>query len=235
MNRPKIDTIRWVNDKTGFIKIYEDPEKGVPYAIGGDTKGEGSDLYAGTVKNNNTGQRVATLHGAMESKPYTAQMLCLGYYYNTALIGIEMNFNTYPIELLTDWAYPRQYLRETVDTITKEIQKKFDWKTDGNTRPLIIERQITLINENIENFMDIDTLQEHITFVKDKNGRPDAMSGKHDDLLLSDMICEAVSDQQSHLVKEQEQPKQKKLIDILKPENKRMGILWHSAKRKQLK
>jgi hypothetical protein len=220
MDIPLKDTIRFVEDKTGCIKIYEEPLKGYPYAIGGDTKGEGSDKFAGTVKNNHTGKRAATLHGQMESKPYTAQMFCLGYYYNIALIGIEMNFNTYPIELLTDWNYPRQYLREKVDTITKEIQKKFGWKTDGNTRPLIIERMITLIEENIDNFVDIPTLQEALTFVKDKNGRPDAMSGKHDDLLLSDMICEAVSDQQTHTVHE-EQPKPKeKLTDKLQPKPK---------------
>jgi hypothetical protein len=200
MDIPKKETIRWVDDKNGCIKMYDEVIKGVPYAIGGDTKGEGSDKFAGTVKNNNTGKRVATLHGQMDSKPYTAQMYCMGYYYNIALMGIEINFNTYPIELLTDWKYPKQYLREKTDVIGTQIQYKYGWKTDGNTRPLIIERMVTLIDENIENFVDIDTLQEALTFVKDKNGRPDAMSGKHDDLLLSDMICEGVSGQQTHIV-----------------------------------
>jgi hypothetical protein len=207
MDIPLKDSIRFVEDKTGCIKIYEEPKPGYPYAIGGDTKGDGSDYFAGTVKNNNTGKRVASLHGQMDSKPYTAQMFCLGYYYNQALTGIEVNFNTYPIELLTDWKYPNQYYREKNDVIGTQIQYKFGWKTDGNTRPLIIERMVTLIEENIENFVDIDTLQEAITFVKDKNGRPDAMSGKHDDLLLSDMICEAVSGQQKHEVKHTEEKK----------------------------
>jgi hypothetical protein len=219
---PKPETIRWVDDKNGYIRIYEEPQEGYPYAIGGDTKGEGSDYFAGTVKNNYTGRRVATLHGQMESKPYTAQMYCLGYYYNQALIGIETNFNTYPIELLKDWKYPHQYLREKVDTIGTEIQYKYGWKTDGNTRPLIIERMITLIEENIENFVDIPTLQECLTFVKDENGRPDAMPGKHDDLLFSDMICEAVSSQQRHNIEIALKPK-KELPWMFRSPNENQG------------
>jgi hypothetical protein len=196
---PLMDTIRWVDDKNGCIRIYEDPKPGYPYTLGGDTKGEGSDFFAGTARNNNTGIRAAVLHGQMDSKYYTGQMQCLGYHYNTALISIETNFNTYPIELLSDWHYPRQYQREKVDTFTGERKKSYGWKTDGNTRPLIIEREITLINENIDKFTDIDMLRECLTFVNGST-RPDAMVGKHDDILFSDMISEAAESQQTHQV-----------------------------------
>jgi hypothetical protein len=43
--------------------------------------------------------------------------------------------------------------------------------------------------ENIELFSDIAMLRECMSFVYDKTGRPDAESGKHDDLLFSDMIA----------------------------------------------
>lgn len=130
-------------------------------------------------------------------------MWALGMYYNTALIGIEANFNTYPIELLSDWKYPKQYMREKVDTITKEIKKQFGWRTDGNTRPLIIETEITTVDENIEHFFDIETLNEMLTFIKDKNGRYDAETGKHDDLLFSDMIADAISSQQTRVIEKE--------------------------------
>lgn len=191
---------KWTNKSNGFVKIYENVKHGYPYVIGGDTKGDGSDRFAGTVKNNNTGVRCASLHwqGA-KSKYYTAQMWALGMYYNTALIAIETNWNTYPIELLTDWHYPRQYQREMKDKFTGELKKSYGWKTDGNTRPLIIEKEITEVEENIDNFTDIETLNEMLTFV-DKDGRADAQSGKHDDLLISDMITNDVGNQQSHVV-----------------------------------
>jgi hypothetical protein len=202
MDVPKPETIRWVEDKNGCIKLYEDVRRGYPYAIGGDTKGTGNDYFALTCKNNNTGKRCATLHGQMKSKEYTAQAYCMGHYFNTAVIAIERNFNTYPIELLSDWHYPRQYVLQRLNTFDKSMQKEYGWKTDGNTRPLIIEREKTLIEENIDQFMDVEFIDECLTFV-DKDGRPDAMSGKHDDILFSDMICEAAGDQQTHVVEVQ--------------------------------
>lgn len=188
----------WFDNPSGNITIYHAPDIGHPYTLGGDTKGEGSDWFSGTVKNNHNGVRCATLHmQGLQSKPYAAQMWALACYYNEALIGIETNFNTYPIELLSDWHYPRQYMREKVDTITKDVKKQFGWKTDGNTRPLIIERAITNVMENVDCYNDIATLDEMLTFIKDKDGRYDAEQGKHDDLLFSDMIADAIGSQQT--------------------------------------
>lgn len=180
------------------ISFYELPRKGVPYVIGGDTKGEGSDFYTATVLNNITGNRAATLKIQLQdSRPYTWQLYSLGIFYNTALIGVEINFNTAPVEELERLKYPKQYTRQKYDDFTKGTLKKYGWKTDGVTRPLIIDKYATLIRENIDLINDIPTLQECLTFVYDKNGRPDAMSGKHDDLIFSDMIAQEIRGQQS--------------------------------------
>jgi len=195
----KDKTIKWVDDPHGFITIYEEPQFGYPYVIGGDTKGEGRDFYSGTVINNVTGNRVATVRSRWNnSKPFTWQMYCLGVYYNLALIGIEVNFNTAPIEELERLHYPRQYTRRRYDDFTKEYKTSHGWKTDGNTRPLIIDKEAHLITNNIELFNDETMLEECLTFVYDKKGRPDAMSGKHDDALFSDMIANEIRQQQSY-------------------------------------
>lgn len=193
----KPNSIRWVDDVNGFMTIYEDVEQNYPYVIGGDTKGDGKDYYAASVINNITGKRSAVLHmQSTNSKPYTWQMYCLGMHYNSALIGIEINFNTAPIEELERLRYPIQYVRQTYDSITKATQKKLGWKTDGNTRPLIIDKEIDLIENNIELFNDVNMLGECLTFVYDKDNRPDAQSGKHDDILMSDMIANEIRPQQ---------------------------------------
>lgn len=195
------DSIQFVESENGCITLYEDVKAGYPYVIGGDTKGEGRDKYAGTVVNNATGKRCATLHlQATNSKPYTWQMYCMGRYFNTALIGIEMNWNTAPIEELERLHYPRQYMREKTDTFTGELQKKYGWKTDGNTRPMIIDKEVDLIENNIDLFTDIAFLDECLTFIYDENNRPDAESGKHDDILFSDMIGNEIRSQQTFQV-----------------------------------
>ncbi len=216
-----IFTYRWNNEKykdqiTDYtltkgvgIRIYEDPQKGVPYVIGADTKGEGKDYFGATVINNATGDRVATLHmQCEESKPFTHQLYCLGKHYNNALIGVEINFNTAPVEELVRLGYPKQYVRRKYDDFTKAIQSKYGFKTDGNTRPILIDKEIDSINNNLEQFSDIPTLREALTFVYDKNNRPDAIKGKHDDLLFSDMIANEIRSQQDY--KQEVQPQAEK-------------------------
>ena len=218
------DSIRWVDDENGPITIYEDRKKGYPYVLAGDTKGEGRDWYSGTLLDNTSGRRVATLHMQcvnVNSKPYTHQMYCLGRWYHDALIGIEINFNTAPVEELQRLGYPRQYRREKYDQIQVEAQEKYGWKTDGNTRPVIIDNEIGLLNEHPELFYDIATLEEALTFVYDDNGKPDALSGKHDDLLMSDMIAGEIRTQQRFQVLEEEKDTRPRLAEQLRKKGAR--------------
>ena len=191
-------TIKFVESKTkNWIRIYKEPEQDIPYVLAGDTKGEGKDYFAGTLANNITQERQASVHIQLtNSKPYTWQMYCLGKYYNEALIGIEMNWNTGPLEELERLRYPNQYVREIHDSFTGQIKKAYGWRTDRVTRPLMIDDEVTLTEDYLHLIKDIPTLQEMITFVYDENNRPDAMSGKHDDLLISDMILNQIRSQQ---------------------------------------
>lgn len=190
------ESISFVPSDSGFITLYKDKINGVPYVIGGDTKGEGNDKFAGVVINNNSGERIAVLHGDLQPDEYTHQMYCLGKYFNDALIGIEVNFDIYPIKELERLHYHRQYMREQIDSYTNQLQKKYGWKTDGNTRPLIISKLSIAVRDNINLFNDISTLEEMLTFVYNNKGRQDAMSGKHDDLIISDGIANEIRGQQ---------------------------------------
>lgn len=209
-DRIKDETIRFVENPNGYIAIYEDVQQNYPYVIGGDTKGEGSDFFAGKVINNVNGKRCATLHADLDPDTYTHQMYCLGKYYNYALLSIEINFDIYPVKELQRLKYTKQYRRESIDTIQEEKQERYGWKTDGNTRPKIIDDEIVLLRDNIECFNDIATLKECLTFVYDKDGRPDAESGKHDDVLFADMIGEASRHQQTRQIKVKYKPIERK-------------------------
>ena len=202
-DRIKNESIVFVEShQRNYVRIYQESIPDTPYVIGGDTKGEGKDFYAGTVIKNTTGQRVATLHMDLsESKPFTHQMYAMGVYFNNALISIEINFNTAPIEELQRLNYPRQYVRRKYDMYTKATEEKFGFKTDPNTRPIIIDKEIAMINDNTHLFSDIPTLREAMTFVYNDRNKADAMSGNHDDMLMSDMIANECREQQSFLSK----------------------------------
>jgi hypothetical protein len=191
-------------------------QQGYPYVIGGDTKGEGKDFYAATAIHNATGKRVATIHTQFtNSKPYTWQVYCMRDYFNTALIGIEMNFNTAPIEELDRLNYPKQYIRNVYDKTGVNFEERHGWKTDGDTRPRIIDKVVDIVESHSELFSDITTLLEMLTFIYDEENRPDAEVGKHDDALFSDMIGNEIRWQQSFAVDVEKKEQPVKLIDKL--------------------
>ena len=193
-----ISNIKWVNDKeSGYINIYQIPN--VPhmtkYCIGGDTAGEGSDYFTAHVLDAKTGEQVATMKHQFDADQYTRQMYCLGMYYKQALIGIEANFDSYPIRELQRLNYPYQFVRTVQDTYTGKTEKRFGFKTTSLTRPTIISRLIAIVREDCDKLNDKDTLEELLTIVRNEKGRIEAPEGGHDDQMMGLAIAYEVREQ----------------------------------------
>ena len=193
----KISNIRWVNDRNGYINIYQLPNTPsiTKYCIGGDTAGEGSDYFIGQVLDAKTGTQVATLRHQFDADQYTRQMYCLGKYYKDALIGIEANFDSFPIKELQRLGYPLQYVREVQDTYTGKTEKRFGFKTTSLTRPTIISRLTEIVREHCNTINDKATLEELLTIVKNEKGRVEAAEGAHDDLMMGLAIAHEIKEQ----------------------------------------
>ena len=193
----KITNIQWVNDRNGYIKIYQLPNtpQVTKYCIGGDTAGDGSDYFVGMVLNAKNGEQVAVLKHQFDADQYTRQMYCLGKYYKDALIGIEANFDSYPLRELQRIGYSNQYVREAVDTYTGKTEKRFGFRTTSLTRPTIISRLVEIVREHSETINDKDTLEELLTIVKNEKGRIEAPEGGHDDMMMALAIAHEIRDQ----------------------------------------
>lgn len=185
LDRIVLSEIEFVQDSKGEVCIYKKPEKGVPYVIGGDTAGEGSDSFTAQVLDNRTGEQVARLKRPYDEDEYAKQVYCLGQYYNFALLAVEVNFTTHPIKLLEYLHYPKQYVREVFDTYTGATRKAFGFHTNGTTRPLLIAELVSYIKLFLHLIHDVETLREALTFIKNARGRPEAEVGEHDDLLMA--------------------------------------------------
>ena len=192
-----ITNINFLEEKNGCIAIFEEPKKGNPYVIGGDTAGEGSDFFVGQVLDNVTGKQTAIIRGHFDEDEYARQMYCLGMYFNEALIGIETNFSTYPVKELERIGYNRMYVREVEDTYTGAIKAAFGFKTTSVTRPLIISELIKIMREHISYISDEDTLMEMLTFVRNEKQRAEAEQGAHDDCIMALAIAYYIRPQQS--------------------------------------
>lgn len=192
-----IRNIRWFPDRNGYIKIYQVPDSPevTNYCIGGDTAGEGSDYFTGHVLDAKTGVQVAALKHQFDPDQYTRQMYCLGKYYKNALIGIEANFDSFPIQELQRLGYNNQYVREVQDTYTGKTEKRFGFKTTLLTRPTIISRLIQIVREEVDSINDKDTLEELLTITRNEKGRIEAPEGGHDDQMMGLAIAHQVRGQ----------------------------------------
>ena len=191
----------WTDSENGEIRVYERPIPGRPYVIGGDTAGEGSDWFTGIVIDNVSGKIAAVLRRQYSEPEYVRQIRELGLWYNTALLGIESNFSTYPNAKLQELGYPKLYVREREDSYTGQLRQSFGFRTDRQTRPRIIAQLVENFQDHPENFTDRTLLREMLTFVYNEDHRPEAMAGEHDDLVMAAAIAYAVRWQQSQEIR----------------------------------
>lgn len=198
----KPESWSFTETEKGGVRIWQEPEEGVPYVLGGDTAGEGSDCFTAFVIDNRTGRQVAELQQRQSEILYARQIYCLGRYYNDALAAVEVNFSTYPERKLEEWEYPSLYQRERFDTYANAMVKSFGWETSGKTRPQALAQLHTVMEESPELVVSQWTLGEMVVFVYDAHGKPQAAVGEHDDLVMAAAITHTARTQQRYTVQE---------------------------------
>lgn len=186
--------IKWISDSNGCIKIYDKPNLS-KYVIGGDTAGDGSDNFVGQVLDAKDGSEVAILSHQTDSDLYAKQMYCLGQYYNNALIGIETNYDSYPQKELERLGYSNFYIRQREDRITGKTEKKYGFTTTRITRPIILNNLVKIVRENTNCINNLETIDEMLVFVKNENGKSEALNGYHDDRVMALAIAHHIISQ----------------------------------------
>lgn len=198
----KPESWSFTETEKGGVRIWQEPEEGVPYVLGGDTAGEGSDCFTAFVIDNRTGRQVAELQQRQSEILYARQIYCLGRYYNDALAAVEVTFSTYPERKLEEWEYPSLYQRERFDTYANTMVKAYGWETSGKTRPQALAQLHTVMEESPELVVSQWTLGEMVVFVYDAHGKPQAAVGEHDDLVMAAAITHTARTQQRYTVQE---------------------------------
>ena len=205
----------------GFLRIWEEPKRGVPYVIGADSAGDGTDRFTMHVIDNTTGRQVAEYENPVSEILFARQLWCLGMWYNQALIALEINYGSYAELMLEQWGYPRLYQRQRYDEIRKEYVDAYGFRTDNRTRPLIVSNLRTVMAETPESVRSRWTLEQMLVFQYDRDGKPQAVAGEHDDLVMAAAIAQFARSQQSSEVREDAPPPRQKLADKWKRERGR--------------
>lgn len=179
-------------DPNGFVTIWKKPAIGKHYSIGGDVA-EGiaeGDFSCAIVICNETLEHVATWHGHIDPDSFATELLRLGRYYNQAFIGCEVNNHGFTTNLkLQEAEYPFLYQRFEFDQRLRKTTKKFGWRTDSKTRPMMLDDLAKVIRDKDLVTWDTKFLKECMAFKRNDRGKPEAEKGSHDDRVIAGAIA----------------------------------------------
>jgi hypothetical protein len=183
---------KFVESGNGIIKVWEEPKEYASYTIGGDTAEgiEGGDYSVLIAVDNKTLKTVAKMKATIPPDEMSKVAYDLGKWYNNAYMGIEVNKDGLWVNTeLFKMGYTNLYYREAIDDITNRIGARLGFKTTELTRPYILSelRKMLASHNNIWNNKEF--LEECLVFVRNKMGRPEAMSGKNDDEIMATAIA----------------------------------------------
>ena len=229
----ELTDIVFEESETGYITIHSEPRverdrdgilRKCPYVIGADPAGLGIDYFAAKVIDNTNGKTVATLHKQrMDMDLFSEQLYCIGRYYNDALIAPETNISQVPVRVLRDLGYTNIYMRERVDTMSREVVKAYGFETTRKTKPVIVEGLVQVMRENPDLECDVNTLKELLTFTRREDGTYGAIEGAHDDLVIALAIAHFCGEGYSHLFIESKEEREDVLAKYFKFEDRNSG------------
>lgn len=183
----------FIKDEHGDLYIYDDVRPGRNYVIGGDVaEGLESGDYSVAVVLGYDKQIKALYRGHIEPDEYAKLVYKLGTRYNTAMLAVEFNKDGNWVNTeLRHRNYPSMYMRTVVDDVTKEVTRSYGWLTSKKTRDFMLGEAKKHFNSTVMiNCKPL--LEEILTFVRDKRGKPQASIGNHDDIVMSWAIALAV-------------------------------------------
>ncbi len=190
------------------LQIFKEVAKGAQYIMGVDcATGKGSDDGAAHIFEVQSMEQVAELNQKMMPNEFASSICQLGLLYNSALMVVENNaVGLAVLEHVKLLAYPNLFYSKkgakAGDRLgdpgnAAEGSMPADYihgvMTLGPNRPFMLSKLEELIRLQAITFHSARFLGEMETFIWN-NGRPEARSGKHDDLIMSAAICVFIRD-----------------------------------------
>lgn len=191
----------------GSLEIFNKPKPGTKYIIGGDTSeglawGDYQVLY---VINQETEECDAVYRSKVAPDELATEAYKLGKYYNWALLGIEVNKDGLWVnDALDKLGYINLYYRKSFDDITKKVTKFFGWRTSGATRPFQLAALKAVSFRKDRGFPKV-LLVEMLTFIRNEQGKPEAMAKKNDDVIMAAAIGYAILQEEGVCINKTEQ------------------------------
>ena len=145
-------------------------------------KGSGQDSSAFHVIDANNGEQVAEYKEFISTKDYGSLIKDVARYYNNAYVIIETTG-------LGISVFNEVYLHDTDPYQSVFVQQKgkalMGWETTPRSRPLLVDDLFNDVVNNKTKFFSQRLLDELNVFIWTDDGKPEAMKGYHDDLVMA--------------------------------------------------
>lgn len=165
------------------IKIYRKPIKNKTYVCAADpAEGVGKDSSAAVILDIEDLEIVAVYNGQLKPSDFALKLIEMCNLFSSPsmyppLLAVERNNHGHAVLLKLDLeSYPNIYCSEK--------DKRPGFRSDSISRPLMIDKFIDAVEMDYLKIYDKDILSECLTLI-DNNGKIEAATGKHDDLIIA--------------------------------------------------
>lgn len=214
-----LQNLRFADDKQGLLHIWELPESQSDsddivtdrYLTVVDVGGRSSKADFSVILvidrlfmiDGDKPTVVAQWYGHIDIDLLAWKAAQIAAFYDNSLLVIESNtLETHDKERQVDGdqsafilnqikdIYPNLYTRkQSEEAIREGLPVKYGFHTNISTKPMIISSLIKVIRENLYTERDARCLDEYLCYEKKPNGAFGAITGKHDDLLMTRAIA----------------------------------------------
>lgn len=179
----------------GLIAIYEMPSKDHSYILASDVAEglPGGDFSIVKVMNRETKDVVVTVYTKVDERRLAFVIKAIAEMYTTPgrypWIGVETNgpgLSTF--DKLTELEVPNLFMMPRLDATNNTVSYRKGWVTNASSRKLLIGGIKEYLNDKM-GYIDLRCVGELGTFIYNKNKRPEARAGCHDDEVVALGIC----------------------------------------------
>jgi len=123
----------------------------------------------------------------MKAEPFefARVLVALAKRYNNALLGIECNnHGRSVIDCVLDLGYRNLWVDEIPDP-PRRPRKRWGWRTDRKTKPVIINSLIRDVLEDTHGIRSAELIEEMLSYKRQSDGGTEADYGRHDDRVMA--------------------------------------------------
>jgi hypothetical protein len=190
----------------GRVVFHKQPIATRSYVVGADpasgktVTSEDTDFSAAKVLDIDTGMEVASYMARIAPEDFANDLADLGKYYNNAMIAVERGTaadsggegGSVLMTLINDCQYSNIYQHKEWLKAQKQTILLPGLPMTSKTRPIALNRFKFMLENDPEKIVDIRTIDQMLSFVRDERGRPAGASGTHDDMVMATAIAHYV-------------------------------------------